>query len=127
MRDLTRARTTITRARSQEVQRLEKFLEDSGIKLSSVASQLTGVSSRAMLDALVAGERDPKVLAELSRGVLRSKIPELVQALTGRFTEHHAFLVGVHLTLIDQHTRAITEITARIEDAMRPFLPSGST
>lgn len=121
LRDLTRARTTITRARSQEVQRLEKFLEDSGIKLSSVASELTGVSSRAMLDALVAGERDPKVLADLSRGRLRSKVPELVAALTGRFTDHHAFLVGVHLTLIDQHTHAITEITARIEEAMRPF------
>jgi transposase len=121
LRDLTRTRTAVVRERGRETQRLEKFLEDSGIKLSSVASDLTGVSGRAMLDALVAGERDPEVLADMAKRRLRSKLPELAEALTGRFNDHHAFLVKVHLNLIDQHTKAIDEITERIEEAMAPF------
>ena len=121
LRDLTRTRTAVVRERGRETQRLEKFLEDSGIKLSSVASDLTGVSGRAMLDALVAGERDPEVLADMAQRRLRSKLPELTEALTGRFNDHHAFLVKVHLNLIDQHTKAIDEITERIEEAMAPF------
>ena len=122
LRDLTRTRTAIVRERGREIQRLEKLLEDSGVKLSSVATHLTGVSGRAMLDALVAGERDPSVLADMAKRRLRSKIPELTEALTGRFNDHHAFLVKVHLNLIDEHTRAIEEITQRIEEAMAPFL-----
>jgi len=121
LRDLTRTRTTITRERSREIQRLEKLLEDAGIKLSAVASDITGVSGRAMLEALVAGERDPAALAELAKRRLRSKIPELTEALTGRFGEHHAFLVQLHLGLIDQHTCAIDELTARIEVVIAPF------
>lgn len=121
LRDLTRARTAITRERSRQVQRLEKLLEDAGIKLSSVASDITGVSGRAMLQALIEGERDPAVLADLAKRRLRSKIPTLTEALTGRFTEHHAFLVGVHLDLIDRHTAAIGDVTARIEVMMEPF------
>ncbi|HET7486884.1 MAG TPA: IS110 family transposase [Acidimicrobiales bacterium] len=121
LRDLTRTRTTITRERSREVQRLEKLLEDAGIKLSSVASDITGVSGRAMLEALIAGRRDPVQLAELAKRRMRSKIPELTEALTGRFEEHHGFLARVHLELIDGHTRAIDELTARIEEAMAPF------
>ena len=74
LRDLTRSRTAITRERGREVQRLEKLLEDAGIKLSSVASDITGVSGRAMLEALVAGQRDPAVLAELAKRRLRSKM-----------------------------------------------------
>ncbi len=105
LRDLTRTRTSVVRERGREIQRLEKLLEDAGIKLSSVASDITGVSGRAMLEALAAGEHDPVVLAELARRRLRSKIPELTEALTGRFSDHHAFLVRVHLDLIDQHTR----------------------
>lgn len=119
LRDLTRARTAITRERGREIQRLEKLLEDAGIKLSSVASEITGVSGRAMLEAMIAGERDPDVLANLARRRLRSKIPALTEALTGRFTEHHAFLARVHLDLIDRHTQAIGEITARIEGGDR--------
>ena len=122
LRDLTRTRTAIVRERGREIQRLEKLLEDSGVKLSSVATHLTGVSGRAMLDALVAGERDPSVLADMAKRRLRSKIPELTEALTGRFNDHHAFLIKVHLNLIDEHTRAIEEITQRIEEAMAPFL-----
>jgi transposase len=121
LRDLTRARTTITRDRAREIQRLEKLLEDAGIKLSSVASDISGVSGRAMLAALIEGERDPAELAELAKRRLRSKIPELTEALTGRFGDHHAFLARVHLDLIDQHSAAIDGLTARIEEVMKPF------
>lgn len=121
LRDLTRARTAITRERAREVQRLEKLLEDAGIKLSAVASDILGVSGRAMLDALIAGNDDPAVLADLAKRRLRSKIPELTEALNGRFNEHHAFLAQVHLELIDRHTAAINKLTARIEVMMKPF------
>ena len=121
LRDLTRTRTTITRDRAREIQRLEKLLEDAGIKLSSVASDITGVSGRAMLAALIAGERDPALLADLAKRRMRSKIPELTEALTGRFGEHHAFLARLHLDLIDQHTAVIDGLTARIEVVIEPF------
>lgn len=121
LRDLTRARTAITRERGREVQRLEKLLEDAGIKLSAVASDIMGVSGRAMLEAMISGERDPAVLAELAKRRLRSKIPQLAEALQGRFTEHHAFLARVHLDLIDRHTEAINQLTARVEVMMEPF------
>jgi len=121
LRDLTRTRTLITRARSAEVQRLEKLLEDAGIKLSSVAADITGVSSRAMLEAMIAGQDEPAVLADLAKRRMRSKIPALTEALTGRFSEHHRFLARLHLDLIDQHTAAIDELTARIEVVITPF------
>jgi len=121
LRDLTRTRTAITRERGREVQRLEKLLEDAGIKLSSVASDINGVSGRAMLEAMIAGQRDPAVLADLAKRRLRSKIPALTEALTGRFSEHHAFLARVHLDLIDRHTQAIDEVTDRIEQVIEPF------
>jgi transposase len=121
LRDLTRARTAITRERGREVQRLEKLLEDAGIKLSAVASDITGVSGRLMLAAMIDGQRDPAVLADLAKRRLRSKIPALTEALTGRFNEHHAFLARVHLDLIDQHTGAIEEITSRIKVVIEPF------
>jgi transposase len=121
LRDLTRTRTAITRERGREVQRLEKLLEDAGIKLSSVASDITGVSGRAMLEALIAGDRDPAGLAYLAKRRMRSKIPELTEALTGRFGEHHSFLARLHLDLIDGHSRAIEELDERIEEAMQPF------
>jgi len=121
LRDLTRTRTTLVRERAREIQRLEKLLEDAGIKLSSVASDITGVSGRAMLEALIAGRRDPTELAELAKRRLRSKIPALTEALTGRFAEHHAFLARLHLDLIDQHSRAVEELTARIEVVIEPF------
>src|SRR5665213_632007 len=121
LRDLTRMRTTIIRERTREIQRLEKLMEDTGVKLSSVATESHGVSARIMLDALVAGERDPEVLANMAKGRLRNKIPELTEALTGRFSEHHAFLVQIQLDLIDQRATAIEEITSRIEVMMEPF------
>lgn len=121
LRDLTRTRTAITRERTREAQRLEKVLEDAGIKLSVVAADITGMSGRAILAAMVAGERDPAVLADLSVRQLRAKIPALTRALQGRFTDHHAFLVDLHCKLIDQHTAAIDTLTDRIEEAMTPF------
>ncbi len=121
LRDLTRTRTTITRERAREIQRLEKLLEDAGIKLAAVASDISGVSGRMMLEALIAGERDPAVLADLAQRRLRSKIPELTEALTGRFGEHHGFLARLHLDLIDGHTRAINDLTGRIEVVIEPF------
>ena len=121
LRDLTRARAIAARDRVREIQRLEKFLESSGIKLSSVVSDLTGVSSRDMLEALIRGERNPEVLAGMARGTLRSKIPALVDALTGRFRPHHAFMARLHLDQIDAHTRTIEALTQHIEEAMKPF------
>lgn len=121
LRDLTRARTTATRERSRVVQRLEKLLEDTGIKLSAVASDIMGVSGRAMLEALIRGEADPQVLADLAKRKLRNKIPELTEALTGRFREHHAFLARLHLDQYDQLTTMIEQLTERIEEAMAPF------
>jgi transposase len=124
LRDLTRARTVITRERTREVQRLEKLLEDAGIKLSSVASQITGVSGRAMLEALIAGQRDPAALADLARRRMRSKIPALTEALTGRFSEHHGFMARLFLDRIDAHSADITRLDERIEAAMEPFRPT---
>lgn len=124
LRDLTRTRTAITRERVREVQRVEKVLEDAGVKLSVVVSDITGTTGRAILDAMVAGERDPHTLAELSVRTLRAKIPQLTAALAGRFTDHHGFLVRTHLQLIDQHDAAIASVTERIEALMTPFLPA---
>lgn len=121
LRDLTRARTVFTQDRTREWQRMEKLLEDAGIKLSSVASSMTLVSVRLMLDALVAGERDPQVLADLARGPLRKKIDLLNEALFGHFGEHHAFMVATHLRVIDQLGAAIVELDERIEVMMAPF------
>jgi len=91
--DLTRYRKALLQDRTREANRLHKILQDAGIKLATVATDILGVSGRAMLTALVAGTTDAAVLADLARGKLRSKLPALRQALTGRFRGHHAFLV----------------------------------
>lgn len=121
LRDLTRARTVITRERTKEIQRLEKLLEDTGIKLSAVASEIVGVSGRAMLEALCAGQRDPAMLADLAKGVMRKKIPQLTQALHGRFNDHHAFMVRLYLDRIDAHDADIARLDQRIEEVIKPF------
>jgi transposase len=121
LRDLTRARTLITRERTKEIQRLEKLLEDAGIKLSSVASNIIGVSGRAMLEALIGGQRDPAVLADLAQKSMRNKIPALTEALAGRFTEHHAFMTQLYLDRIDAHDADIARLEERIEEAIKPF------
>ncbi|WP_116377760.1 IS110 family transposase [Mycobacterium sp. MFM001] len=121
LRDLTRVRTIITRARTKEIQRLEKLLEDTGIKLSAVASNIVGASGRAMLEALIAGQRDPALLADLAKGPMRQKIPQLTEALRGRFSEHHAFMVRLYLDRIDAHSADIARLDGRIEEAIAPF------
>jgi transposase len=112
LRDLTRYRKRLIQAHTSECQRIQKTLEDAGIKLDSVASDVLGVSGRAMLSALVAGERDPDVLAELAKGRLRRKIPALRQALRGRFGEHHALLIGLCL----EHTAHLEAAIARLDE-----------
>jgi len=121
LRDLTRARTTIAQARTKEIGRLETLLEDAGIKLSSVACEITGVSGRAMLEALIAGQRDPAALADLAKTQLRKKIPTLTEALQGRFNDHHGFMVRLYLDRIDAHEADIARLDARIEEAIAPF------
>ncbi|SCL13271.1 IS110 family transposase [Micromonospora inyonensis] len=121
LRDLTRYRTVMTEERTREAQRLEKELEDAGIKLSSFATDILGISGRAMLEALIRGERDAQVLAEMARGRMRSKIPDLAQAMIGRFGDHHAFLCRMHLDRIDAISRDIATLSTRIERVMAPF------
>ncbi len=126
LRDLTRTRTVLSRDRGREAQRMEKLLEDAGIKLSSVATDIMGASGRAMIEALIAAASsgtpgDPRTIAELAKGRMRVKIPVLVEALNGRFTRHHAFLARTHLDLIDSYTTAIEDLTAQIEVVMEPF------
>jgi transposase len=121
LRDVTRYRIDLVAVRTAEKQRVEKLLEDACIKLSVVASDIFGVSGRAMLDALAAGERSPKALAQLARSVLRRKISVLEEAFTGHFTEHHAFLLGKMLTRIDGLDADIAELDARIEAMTAPF------
>jgi transposase len=111
LRDLTRYRRSLIRDRTREKQRLEKLLEDAQIKLSVVASDMHGVSGRAILAALIAGQRDPVVLADLARGRLRAKIGPLKEALTGHFTDHHALLCTKMLHRIDVLTADIAELT----------------
>jgi transposase len=121
LRDLTRARTVITQERSRDIQRLEKLLEDAGVKLSSVATDITGVSGRLMLQALIEGRDDPAGIADLAKRRLRSKIPLLTEALNGHFTAHHAFMARLFLDRIDAHTADIERLSTRIDEAMEPF------
>jgi transposase len=121
LRDLTRYRSALIGERTREKQRVEKVLEDAGIKLSAFISDIFGMSGRAMLAALINGQRDPQVLAEYARARMRRKIPALVEALTGRFTEHHAFLCRMMLAHIDGLDAAIAEVTGQIEAEMQPF------
>lgn len=114
VRDLTRYQTKLTEERSREKQRLLKVLEAAGIKLDVVASDTFGVSGRSMLDALVAGERDPQVLAGLARGVLRNKTDDLRLALAGRFTAHHGQMIGFHLTRLDHLDQVIDQVKEKI-------------
>ena len=115
LRDYTRLRIDLTHDRSRHVQRLEKLLEDALIKLSAVASDIMGVSGRAMIEALIAGERDPRRLADLARGKMTAKRAALIEALTGRFDAHHAELARMLLDQIDALTGQIDTLTTRIE------------
>lgn len=121
LRDLTRYRRSLTRDRSRTKQRLEKILEDAQIKLSSVVSDVHGVSGRAMVEALIAGQRDPKALAQLARGTLRGKAAALQEALTGHFDDHHALLCRLMLSTIDTLSGQIEALSAAIETLLAPF------
>lgn len=122
LRDLTRARRTVVEEKTREVQRLEKVMQDAGVKLTSVASQLLGVSGRAMLEEMIGGERSPEFLANLARGRLRGKIPQLTEALAGRFRSgHHGFLAAQLLERIDLCDEQIDALDHRIEVMIAPF------
>jgi transposase len=121
LRDLTRYRADLVAVRTAEKQRVEKLLEDAQIKLSVVASDIFGVSGRAMLAALVQGERDPKRLAELARTRLRAKRTQLQEAFTGQFSDHHAFLLATMLGRVDQASADIAELDRKIEAEIAPF------
>ena len=121
LRDLTRYRADLVRSCTAEKQRAEKLLEDAQIKLSVVATDIFGVSGRDMMAALVAGERNPKVLAQLARRTLRKKITLLEEAFTGHFTDHHAFLLGKMLARVDAISRDIAALDTRIEEQIAPF------
>ena len=121
LRNLTRYRKAQIEERTREAQRLDKILQDAGVKLSSVATDILGVSGRAMLTALVEGTRDPEVLSELARGVLRKKIPALKEALAGRFGRHHALLVGTILSHLEFLDEAIEHLSTEISEVIAPF------
>jgi transposase len=125
LRDLTRYRKRLIQAHALEGQRIQKTLEDAGIKLDSVAAEVLGVSGRAMLAALVAGERAPGVLAELARGRLRAKLPQLRQALRGRFRAHHALLIRLALAHLEQLEASIAELDAQVDRVLVPFAVAG--
>ena len=105
LRDVTRYRADLVAARTAEKPRAEKLLEDAQIKLSVVASDIFGVSGRQMLAAMIGGQRDPRVLAQLARGRMRGKITALQEAFTGYFTDHHAFLLQKMLARAGRHRR----------------------
>jgi transposase len=121
LRDLTRQRTQLIQERTSAANRIQKVLEDANIKLAAVATDVLGMSGRDMLEALIAGETDPEQLADLARKRLREKIPALQLALQGRVTEHHRFLLRLHLDHVDHLGELIGRLGARIEEALAPF------
>jgi transposase len=121
LRDLTRHRRVLIEERTRAANRLHKLLQDAGIKLASVATNILGVSGRAMLEALVHGTTDPAVLADLARGRLRKKLPALREALAGRFRPHHAFLVSQLLAHMDYLEEAISAVSTEVEGRLAPF------
>ncbi len=123
LRDYTRMRVDLTRDRTRNWQRLEKLLEDALIKVTSVASKLQTLSTRDMVEALIAGQRDPQALADLARGRLRGKHPALVQALTGRFDDHHGELARILLDQIDRLDTQIAQLTTRIAELVNDIDP----
>ena len=121
LRDLIRYRTALIQERTREINRVQKVLEDANVKLASVATNVMGVSGREMLAAIIAGKEDPQALAELAKGRLRAKIPELERALPGRVRDSHRLLLQLHLEHIDDLSSKITRLSEEIEQQMRPF------
>lgn len=120
LRDLTRYRTRLTNERSAAVNRVQKVLEDANIKLSSVVTDIKGVSARRMLEAIIAGTQDSTEMAEMAKGRLRSKIPELVEALTGRVRAHHRFMLQELLQHVDELNRRLQQLNERIDQLTAP-------
>lgn len=120
-RDVIRYRRKLTESRTSELQRLGNVLQDAGIKVDSVASTITTVSVRAMVEALIDGQRRPAMLADLAKGKMRAKIPDLQRALEGRFDGHHALMCRLHLDHIDHLEQMIRRLDEQIEDMMQPF------
>jgi transposase len=127
LRDVTRYRVDLVGERNREKNRVEKLLEDAQIKLSVVASDIFGVSGRAMMGALIAGQRDPKILAQLARTAMRAKIRDLEESFVGRFSEHHAFLLARMLAHIDALDADIAAVEDRTEDLIAPFAVAVAT
>jgi transposase len=123
LRELTRYRTTLVHERANEVNRLQKVLEGANIKLASVATDIMGKSGRDILEALVAGTTDAAALAQLARGRLREKIPQLEQALAGQFSAHQRFLIAQQLAHIDFLDASLERVSTEIGDRLRPFEP----
>lgn len=121
LRDLIRYRTSLVQERTREINRVQKVLEDANVKLASVATNVMGVSGRQMLEAIIAGEQDPEALAELAKGRLRAKIPELERALSGRIRASHRLLLRLHLEHIDDLNSKIENLHEEIDRLMRPF------
>jgi transposase len=121
LRNLTRYRVQLMGDRTRDATRLERLLEDASIKLSVVASSVTTLSARQMLAELVAGNRDAAAMADLAHGKMRRKLPDLAEALTGHFDEHHALLVGAMLHRLEHVNAALSELDARIDAAMTPW------
>src|ERR1700739_4088999 len=121
LRDLTRYRVDLVATRTAEKNRVEKLLEDACIKLSVVSSDIFGVSGRAMMAALIAGERDPKVLAQLARKRMRTKIAQLEEAFNGHFDDHHRFLLARMLDRIDGIDADIAALDEQIGAQLTPF------
>ena len=121
VRELTRYRTSLSEERSRLINRLQKTLEDTNIKLASVASDVMGRSARDMLTALLAGEVDPAVLAELARGRMRSKRDLLSQALQGQLKPHHCVLLSEQLADIDALDEAIERMSTEIAERLRSY------
>ena len=121
LRDLTRYRKSLIQERQREANRLHKVLEDAGIKLSCVATDVLGVSGRQMLAALLSGTRDPALLAELAKGKLRAKLPMLKRALAGNFQSHHALIVSQILAHLDYLEEMIATLTEEVEQRLAPF------
>jgi len=121
LRDLIRYRTALIQGRTREVNRVQKVLEDANVKLASVATNVMGVSGRQMLAAIIAGVEDPEALAELAKGRLRAKIPELERALTGRIRTSHRLLLRLHLEHIDDLNSKIENLNEEVNRLMDPF------
>ncbi len=124
LRELTRYRTALLHERSAEVNRLQKTLEGANVKLASVATDIMGKSGREMLAALVAGETDGKTLAQLAKGQLRAKLPQLERALTGRMSAHQRFLLAQQLAHVDFLDQQLERVSAEIRERLRPFEPA---